>query len=88
MPRAAEQLDVGPRRGVRPHDAIHGRRNCNGRSGREAERRQQVGGMAVRERAMKSAARRRDEDELGPARELDVAHGRFGALVPEVVRTG
>ena len=56
----------------------------SGRIGGEAQRREQVVGEAVREPADEVGRRGRDQDPVGPARELDVSHRRLGGLVPEV----
>ncbi len=79
-----QQIDVGARGGVRPHQAIHGRRDRHRRIGREAERAEQVVGEAVREAADEVGGRRGDQDAIGPAREFDVAHRGLGGLVPEI----
>ena len=76
--------DVRLRRLVGPHDAIHGGSDDDGRLGREAKRRQQIVGASACQTRDQVRTCGRDEHELGPACELDVAHGRFRALIPEV----
>ena len=51
---------------------------------RKTKRREQIVREAVRETRDELGSRRRDDDLVGPARELDVTHRRFGRLVPEV----
>ena len=80
----ANELDVCLRRRIGPHEPVHRRRDAEGGIGGETERREQVVGEAVREATDEVGRRGRDEDSIGPARELDVAHRRFGGLVPEV----
>ena len=54
------------------------------RGRRETQRRQQIVGEAVRESRDELGGRRRDDDLVGPARQLDVTHRGFGRLVPQI----
>ena len=55
-----------------------------GACGRQAQRREQIVGQPAREAREEVRARRRDQHQVGPARELDVSHGRFGRRVPQL----
>ncbi len=80
----AQQGHVGLGSCIGPHQPVHRRRHAERRIGREAQRRQQVIGEPVREPRQEVGAGRRDQHLVGPARKLDVAHGRFGGVVPQV----
>jgi len=67
---------------------VHCGRHGDRRRGREAESRQQIVGQTRGEPRQKIRARRGDEHRIGPARELDVAHGRLGRRIPEVTADG
>ena len=50
------------------------------------KRAQQIIRLAMRQAREEVGARRSDQHQLGPARELDVTHGRFRRVVPEISR--
>jgi len=81
-----ELRDVAPRRRVRPHLHVHRGRDEERALAREAERREQVVGVAVRELREEVGRRGRDDDRVGAARDRDVVHrvGRAGG--PQVGR--
>ena len=78
----AKLRDIALRRRVAPHLPVHRRRDQQRTIAREAQRRQQVVGMAVRELGDEIGRRRRDDDRIGVARELDVTHRVGGARSP------
>ena len=83
-PRAASSSTLARVAALAPHLLVHGRRHRDRRLGRQAQRRQQIVRQAVREPREKIGARGRHQHQLGPARELDVPHGRLGRRVPQV----
>ena len=66
---------------LRPHLPVHRRRDEQRAVAREAQRRQQIVGVAVRELGEEVGGGRRDDDRVGAARELDVAHAVVGAAM-------
>ena len=74
--------DVGAGGLIVPHDAVHGRRQHHGRLRGEAERCQEVIGEARRQASHEIRTGRGDEHDLGPARQLDVAHRGFRRRIP------
>ena len=80
----AQRRDVRLRRCIRPHQLVHRRRDRDRRIRREAQSAEQIVGETLREPRNEVGAGRGNQHQLGPARELDVAHGRFGHVVPEI----
>jgi hypothetical protein len=82
---AAQLADVALRRRMRPHLAVHRRRDQQraalDRPG-QAEQREQVVGAAVQQLGQEVGAGRRDEHRVGFAREVDVRHAVRLAPVP------
>ena len=68
-----ELRDVPLRRRMRPHLRVHRRRDEHRPVGREQHRRGEIVGKPVRHLGQKVGGRRRDDDEVGLAREADVA---------------
>ena len=67
--RRRELRDVALRRGIRPHLAVHRGRDEQRAFAREAQRRQQVVGSAVRELGDEIGGGGRDDDRVGAARD-------------------
>ncbi len=82
---AAQLLDVAARGGRFPHAVVHRRRQGDRRRRGEAGRGQQIVGEPGRETREEVGARRRDQEEIRPPRELDVAHRGLGGGVEQVV---
>jgi hypothetical protein len=80
----AQRGDVRLRRGIRPHQAVHRGHDDDRHVGREAQRREQVVGEAMRKARNEVRGRRRDHDALRPARQLDVSHRRLGRGIPQI----
>ncbi len=76
--------DVCAGRGVRPHDAVHCRRHGDRGFGSQTQGSEQVVGLTRGQASQKPCARGRDQDQLRPARELDVSHRRLGGRVPQI----
>ena len=70
---------------VRPHRLVHRRRQHDRRRRGEANCREQVAAETGRQRAQEVRRGGSDDDDIGPARELDVAHRGFRGRIPEVV---
>ncbi len=68
---------------MRPHHAVHRRRDGERRLGGQAEGAQQIVGAALGQARERVRAGRSDQHPGGPACEFDVAHRGFGRLVPE-----
>ncbi len=81
----AEERDVRPGGGMRPHDPVHRRSEEEGGLGGENEGGREIVGKPVGEAGEEMGARGGDDDDLGPTRKLDVPHRPFGFLVPQVV---
>ena len=81
-------VDVRLRGLVRPHDAIHRRREHDGRLGGEAQRRQEIIGAAAGQTRDEIRARGCYQHELRPAGKFDVTHGGFRRAVPQVAAGG
>ena len=79
-----ELRDVALGGRVGPHLPVHRRRDEQRAFAREAQRRQQVVGVAVRELGEEVGRGGRDDDGVGAAREIDVAHRVVGAGCPQV----
>ena len=78
-----QDADIGLGRLVGPHHAVHRRSEHDRRLGGDTERGQQIVRAAAREPRNEIGGGRRDQHELRPAGELDVAHGGFRGLVPQ-----
>ena len=75
---------VALRRGMKPHAQIHRRREQHPLVGRKQQRRRQIIGDSIRRLCQEIGCRRRDDDEIGVAREADVPHFAFERRVEEV----
>ncbi len=80
-----QRLHIGLSGLVGPHDPIHRRRKHDGRFRGEAQGGQQIVGPPGREPRNEIRARRRDQHHLRPARQLDMSHGGFRRIIPQVV---
>ncbi len=80
----SQQRDIRLRGRVTPHLLIHRRRDRQRSGAREAQRGEQIVRQAVREARQEIGTRRCDEHQVGPARQLDVAHGRLGRGIPQI----
>jgi hypothetical protein len=80
----AQLRDVGLGRGVGPHLPVHRRRDRHRRRARKTQCRQQVVGHPMRKVRDEIGRGRRDDDQVGPARQLDMAHRTLCVLVPQV----
>ena len=74
---AAQGRDVALGGGVQPHAQVHRRRDQRALVGRQQRRRREIVGEAERHVGDEVGGRRRDDQEVGLARELDVAHARL-----------
>jgi hypothetical protein len=72
-PVLPQDRDIAGGRGVLPHPHIHGRRDQDRQRGGEQHRRGEVVGMAVRHLGDEVGGRRRDDHQIGVAREPDMA---------------
>jgi hypothetical protein len=70
--------------GVLPHLLVHGRRGEDRRFAGEAHGGGEVVGHAEPEAREEIGGGRCNDDGVGPARELDMAHGRFGGRVEQL----
>ncbi len=71
---AVQRRNIALRRRMQPHAHIHRGRIEHALVGRQQQRRGEIVGEAPRRARQKMRRRRRDDDEIGVARELDVAH--------------
>ena len=69
----AKLLDVAAGRRMRPHLRVHGRRHEHRPVARKQDCRREIVGEPVRHLGEKVGGRRRDDDEVGLARQPDVA---------------
>ncbi len=74
---AAERGDVAPGRRMQPHADVHRRRDEHAFVGGQKRGGGEVVGQAVRHSRQQIRGRRRDHDEIGLARQFDVAHLGF-----------
>ncbi len=74
---AAQGRNVALGGGVQPHAHVHRRRDQHALVGRQQRRRGEIVGEAERHAREEVGGRRRDDEEVGLARELDVAHARL-----------
>ena len=81
----AQRGDVRLGGGVRPHLAVHGWRHGDWRGGCETDGGEQIARLTGGEPCDQIGRGRRNHDEIGPAREFDVAHRRLGARVPQFI---
>ena len=79
----AQHREVGDRSRVLPHPVVHGGRDRDWRGGRQAQRGDQIVGESVGQPRQQIGGGRGNQDAIGPAREFDMAHRRFGGAVPE-----
>jgi hypothetical protein len=79
-----QQLQIGLGGGVAPHRLVHRRGQGNRRIGGQHQGGQQVVGDALGQARDQVGGGRGDEDQVGPARQLDMAHGGFGGRVEQV----
>ncbi len=79
-----ELRDVALIRGVRPHLPVHRRRDDQRAIARERERGQEIVGVTVGDLREKVRRRRGDDDRIGAARQVDVAHSVVGARRPQI----
>jgi|GEM_PF-7010676 len=80
----AQEAHIRLRGRIGPHLAIHGRRDGDRCGRRQTKRGQQIIRETMCEPREEIGRRRRDDDLVGPASELDVAHRRLGCLVPQI----
>ncbi|MCY1280381.1 hypothetical protein D9M69_359920 [compost metagenome] len=81
---AGEQLEVGLGGRVAPHRLVHRRGEGDHGVGGQHQGGQQVVGLALGEACQQVGGGRGDQHQVGPARQLDVAHGGFGGGVEQV----
>ena len=74
-----ELREIALRRRVRPHARVHRRREQDRLVGREQHRGREIVGVAVRHLGHQVGGRGRDHDEIGVARQPDVADVEFGS---------
>ena len=74
---ALETFDVALRSGVLPHPHVHGRRDKGAFVGRQQQCGRQIVSEAAGHAGEKIGRRRRDHDEIGGARQLDMADQRL-----------
>ena len=74
-----ELREITLRRLVRPHVRVHRRCEKNFRPGGKQHRGGEIGGQAVHHLGHQVGGRRRDDNEIGLARETDVADVEFAA---------
>ena len=79
-----ELREIALRRSVRPHVRVHRRRQKNLRAGGEQHGSRQIVGMTVRHLGHQVGGRRRDDDEVGLAREPDMADVEFARRIEQV----
>jgi hypothetical protein len=78
-----ERRDVRTSGGGGPHLLVHRRGDRDRCPRRKTRGGQEIVGEPMRKPRQKGGAGRRDEDEICPASELDMAHGRFRRSVPK-----
>ena len=69
--------------GVCPHLLVHGRSDGNGGARRQAERGEQVVTVAMGKARHEVGGGRSDQHQVGPAGQLDMAHGGLGGRVQQ-----
>jgi hypothetical protein len=82
-PALTQHGKIGLHRRMRPHLLVHRRRDIQRRSAGQTQRGQQVVGQPVRQPRQQIGTGRRNHDALGPARQFDMAHRRFGLRIPQ-----
>ncbi len=80
---AAQHGDIAARGGVQPHADIHRRHHQHRRIGGEQQRCRQIIGHALRSACHQVGGGGADDDQVGGARQGDMAHRRFGLEIPE-----
>ena len=82
-----ELLDVAARRRMRPHARVHGRRDQHRLVGGEQHGGGEVVGKAVRHLRQEIGGGRRHDDQVGLARQADVADLLLLVEIEEICRT-
>ncbi|MNN31793.1 hypothetical protein D3C81_1454940 [compost metagenome] len=80
-----EKFGVGLGGRVAPHRLVHRRGQRHRRVGGQHQGGQQVVGAALGQARQQVGGGRGDQHQVGPAGQLDVAHGRLGGRVEQVV---
>ncbi|MNX15646.1 hypothetical protein D3C86_454960 [compost metagenome] len=81
---AFQELQVGLGRRITPHRLIHCRRDCHNGVGGQHQGGQQIVGDALGQAGDQVGGGRGDQYQIGPFRQLDVAHRGFGSRVEQV----
>ncbi|MNE01545.1 hypothetical protein D3C80_939890 [compost metagenome] len=81
---ALQQFQVGLGGRVAPHGLVHGRGQGNRSVGGQYQGCQQVIGDALGQARDQVGGGRRDQDQVGPLGQLDMAHGGFRSRVKQV----
>ena len=79
-----EQRAVGLGRGVGPHGLVHRRGQCHRCVGSQDQGGQQVVGHALCQTRHEIGRGGCDQHQVGPARQLDMPHGRFGGRIEQI----
>ncbi len=80
----AQPRDVAPRRRMQPHAHIHRRGEQDPLIGGQQKRRRQIVGQPMRRAREQIGGRRRDDDEVGLPRKLNMPHFAFARRVEEI----
>ena len=83
-PSAMSCAEIALRRRMRPHARVHRRREQDLPVGREQHRGREIVGVAVRHLGHQVGGRGRDDDEIGVAREADMADVELGCRIEQV----
>ena len=81
----AQRGDIALGRRMQPHAHVHRRRDQHALVGRQQRGRGQIVGEAVRHARQQIGGRGRDDDEIGRARQFDVAHLRFVGQAEQIL---
>ena len=81
----AQLRDIALRRRMQPHPHVHRRGDQHPLVGREQRGRGEIVGEALRHPGQQIGGRRRDDDEIGVARQFDMAHLGFVGQREQVV---
>ncbi len=84
----SQALDVAARRGMKPHAQVHRRREQHALVGGEQQRRREIIGETIGGARQHIRCRRRDDDEIGLARQSDVPHLAFQRRAEEIGMDG
>ena len=79
-----QESGVGLGRRVAPHRLVHGRGDGNGSVGGQYQSGQQIVGDALGQAGDQIGGGRGDQHQVGPFRQLDMAHGCFGGRVEQI----